>query len=649
MAEGEPDWIPSPESVAASRMAAFARAASARTGEDLSDYRQLWRWSTEDLAGFWGLVWDHFGLPHRSDGPVLAERRMPGARWFPRERLNYAAEVFRDRDDTAVALVLVDERLQPVEVTWGGLLRQVASVAAVLRGLGVLPGDRVAGYLPNGAEAVVALLATASVGAVWAVCGMDYAADAAIARLGQLEPSVLFCGSEYVNAGRHIDRRQEVARLRESLPSLKATVSLDPTAAGTIPWSDAAGAADEPFAPLEVPFDHPLWVLFSSGTTGKPKGMVHGHGGMVLEQRKVCALHFGIGAGDTVFWHTTPSWMMWNFMVGTLLLGSTVVCYEGSPGHPGTTALWHLAEQLGVTVLGVSPSYLQACRKNGTGPDDHELPRLRCVGVTGSVFPADLFRWLAARVGPEVQVASVTGGTDVCSAFAGPAPTVGVWAGELSVPCLGVALDCYTPDGRPVRGEVGELVVREPMPSMPLRFWDDADGEKYRAAYFDRFAGVWRHGDWITITGHGSVVVHGRSDATLNRHGVRMGSADVTEPVERLPQITEALVVGVEEADGGYWMPLFVALADGYELDDELRGEIRQVIRTQASPRHVPDEIIAAPGIPHTRTGKKLEVPVKRVLAGDDPAVVVDPASVDSPELIAWYAAVGEQRSSRRV
>jgi len=391
-----------------------------------------------------------------------------------------------------------------------------------------------------------------------------------------------------------------------------------------------------------VPFDHPLWVVFSSGTTGLPKGIVHGHGGVVLEHLKAVALHMDLGSDDTFFWYTSPSWMMWNFQVAGLLVGATVVCYDGSPAHPAQDRLWEMAARLGVTVLGTSPGYVMACEKAGAVPAaDHDLRALRAVGVTGSTLPASLSWWLADNVGRHVAVASISGGTDVVSAFVGGSRTVPVWAGELSAPYLGVALEAFDESGRPVRGEVGELVITRPMPSMPVRFWNDPDGVRYRDAYFDTYPGVWRHGDWITITDRGGVVMHGRSDSTLNRNGIRMGSADVYQAVERLPEIAEALIVGVDRPDGGYWMPLFVVLADGARLDDALRDRIRDAIRTHASPRHVPDDIVAAPAIPHTRTGKKLEVPIKRLFQGGDAARIVDRSAVDDPGLLDWFAKFG--------
>nr|WP_115061660.1 acetoacetate--CoA ligase [Nocardia otitidiscaviarum] len=635
-------WTPSDTDIEAARITDFARFVTARTGMDLPDYRSLWRWSVDDITGFWRAVWDYFGLGP-APGAVLTDAAMPGARWFPEARLNYVDQVVRQARTDRPAILDIGEDAPVRELSWTELLTRTDAFARTLRAQGVQAGDRVVGYLPNIPEAVIAFLATASIGAIWSACGQDYSPQAALDRLGQLEPVVLVTADGYRYGGKDHDRRAEIAALRAGLPTVRATVAvsrLGYAVPGAMTWADASAGGTTEFATESVAFDHPLWVLYSSGTTGKPKGIVHGHGGVLLEHLKAIALHTDLGPTDTFFWYTSPSWMMWNFQIAGLLVGATIVCYDGSPTHPTTDTLWTLAATTATTVLGTSPGYVLACAKADTHPArDHDLTALRSIGITGSALPPTSSLWLRDHIG-DLPVASISGGTDVVSAFLGAVPTVPVWPGELSVPYLGAAVAAYDDHGHPVRGEVGELVITAPMPSMPVRFWNDPDHTRYHDAYFDTYPGIWRHGDWITITDHDSIIVHGRSDSTLNRNGIRMGSADIYQAVEALPEITESLVLGIEQPDGGYWMPLFVVLTDGTHLDDRLRERITTAIRTELSPRHVPDEIIAAPGIPHTRTGKKLEVPLKKLLRGADPDTVVARTAIDDPALLDWFAAI---------
>ncbi len=648
----EPIWVPDPGDVTAANVSRFARWLTRHGRAQLTgDYLELWRWSVDRLEEFWPAVWDYFGI--RSEAPherVLSGSVMPDVEWFTGARVSYVEQVFRGRDPDRVALIDARESAQPGEgpvsrlLTWGMLREQAGGLAAQLRDLGVGPGDRVAGYVPNAAEAVIAFLATASLGAIWSGCGQDYSPAAAADRLGQLEPVVLIAADGYRYGGRAFDRRGSVGELATLLPTLRATIVFprlglpaDP-AAGRLSWPDPSGSPD--LVPHAVPFSHPLWVLFSSGTTGRPKGIAHSTGGVLLEHLKAMSLGLDLGERDTFFWYTSPSWMVWNYLISGLLVGARIVCYDGSPSHPSWDVLWALAAEHRVSLLGASPAYLNGCAEAGVEPArDHDLSALRQLGSSGSALPSHSYVWVADHVGRRVRVNSTSGGTDVVSAFAGGSPIVPVWPGELSAPCLGVALDSWDSRGQPVRGDVGELVVTKPMPSMPVAFWNDADGSRYREAYFGTYPGVWRHGDWITVTDRCSVVVHGRSDATLNRHGIRMGSSDIYHAVEQFDEIAEALVVGVEQPEGEYWMPLFVVLNPGHELDDALIGKIRQAIREKASPSHVPDEIIAAPAIPHTRTGKKLEIPIKRILQGGDQRQVMDTGAVDNPDALPWFAA----------
>lgn len=650
----DPTWQPDPLAVTRSRIAEFTRQVEQRHRTNLPDYDALWQWSVDNLPEFWSEVWDFFEI--RASAPaatVLDSMQMPGARWFTGAELNYVDNVFRSRDPQRAAIIEITEDGRTEELTWGELQRRVAAAATSFRRLGVQAGDRVAGYIPHGSAGIIAFLATASIGAVWSCCAPDYAADAAAKRLAQLEPVLLVACDGYSFNGRTFDRRDQATELTRLLPTVRNVVHIEHAGLGkpgygrpSTAWEDVlAPPAAEPLAPLPVPFDHPLWVLFSSGTTGIPKGIVHGHGGITLDAQKNLGLQMDITADDRLFWYTSPNWMMWNFVANALLLGASIITYDGSPTFPEAGRLWDIAAQHDVTILGASPGYLQACER--AGYEIPPVPRLRMVGATGSPVPPGAFAWLASQLGPDVPLVSMSGGTDICSALASGAANKPIWAGELPARALGMAVATWDPQGRPVTGEVGELVVTKPMPSMPLYLWNDPDGAKYHSAYFETFPGVWRHGDWATITDRGSVVIHGRSDATLNRFGVRLGSSDIYDVVERQPGIVESLIVGVEQSGGGYWMPLFVVLADGDELNDERRAQIASAIRAATSPRHVPDEIIAVPAIPHTRTGKKLEVPIKRILQGARPEDVVSRDAVDNPAALDTFTRLGRSVLNR--
>ncbi|AXG76801.1 acetoacetate--CoA ligase [Streptomyces paludis] len=663
----EPLWRPDPERIATAGVTRFQSWAAARYGAPADGgYPALHRWSVDELETFWTAVADWFDVRFTTPYErVLADRAMPGAHWFPGATLNYAEHALRAAEDPAraqePALLYVDETQEQTPVSWHELRRQVAALARELRALGVRPGDRVSGYLPNIPQAVTALLATAAVGAVWTSCAPDFGARSVLDRFQQVEPVVLFAVDGYRYGGKEHDRTETVAELRRELPTLRALVHIPllgtPAPEGALTWTgltepaEASGAGQDDPGPVfeQVPFDHPLWVLYSSGTTGLPKAIVQSQGGILLEHLKQLGLHCDLGPEDRFFWYTSTGWMMWNFLVSGLLTGTTVILYDGSPGHPAVDAQWGVAERTGATFFGTSAAYVMACRKADVHPGrDHDLSRIGCVATTGSPLPPDGFRWLHDEVAEDLWIASVSGGTDVCSCFAGAVPTLPVHIGELQAPCLGTDLQAWDEEGTPVIGEVGELIVTNPMPSMPIRFWNDPDGSRYRDSYFTMFPGVWRHGDWITLTDHGSVIIHGRSDSTLNRQGVRMGSADIYEAVERLPEIRESLVIGVEEPDGGYWMPLFVQLTEGAVLDDALRDRVRRTIREQLSPRHVPDEILEVPGIPHTLTGKRIEVPVKRLLQGAPLDRAVNAGSVDNLGLLPFYENLARARTHPR-
>jgi len=630
-----PLWRPSAERVERANMTHYMKWLAEHRGVELGSYEEAWRWSVDDLDGFWSSIWERFEVGGPAPRPALAERRMPGARWFPGARLNHAELSLRRRDDHP-ALLFANEAGERGTVGYAELAGRVAAAAAGLRRLGVAKGDRVAAYLPNVPETVVAMLATASIGAIWSSCAPEFGVSSVVDRFAQIEPKVLVAVDGYRYGGAWHDRRDALAEIRRRLPTLEATVLLgDRASAGMVAWEELVGGGETEPAFEAVAFDHPLWVLYSSGTTGLPKAIVHGHGGIALELLKSLALHLDLGPADRFFWFTTTGWMMWNFLVGGLLLGATVVLYDGSPGHPDMGALWRLAEATGMSYFGTSAAYVLACMKAGVEPArEVELSALRSIGSTGSPLPPEGFAWLYRHVATDVLVGSVSGGTDVCTAFVESCPLLPVYPGEIQCRALGAKVEAFDERGRSVVGRVGELVITEPLPSMPLRFWNDPDGERYRDSYFSTWPGVWRHGDWVEITPRGGCVISGRSDSTLNRGGVRMGTAELYRVVEGLDEVVDSLVVDVSDPGGEGRLLLFVVLRPGVELDDELRRRIGTALRTELSPRHVPDEVHAIAEVPRTLSGKKLEVPVKRVLTGTPLDEAVSEGALANPNAI---------------
>ena len=642
-------WSPPPDARTRTRIGRYLDWLERERGLRFDDYDALLRWSVDDLDAFWSSIWEYFGVASPIDpGPALADPAMPGARWFPDARLNWAEHCLRldARDADDVILVARSQSRERIEMTVTELREAVGRARAGLARLGIGPGDRVAAYLPNVPEAVVALLATASLGATWSSCAPEFGTRSVVDRFSQIEPKVLLTIDGYRYGSREVDRAVEVAAIRAALPSLTATVLLpylrpDARLEDAITWTELTDTAgDLAFEP--VPFDHPLFVLYSSGTTGLPKPIVHGHGGILLEHLKIHALHHDLGPDDRFFWFSTTGWMMWNYLVSGLAVDATIVLYDGSPAHPDLGALWRLAEEERLTYFGTSAPYLMACRKEGLRPGElADLSALRGIGSTGAPLPVDGFRYVYDAISPTVHLQSVSGGTDVCTAFVGASPLVPVWEGELSCRHLGCAVEAFSPEGQPLTGEQGELVITAPMPSMPVAFWNDPDGERYRAAYFEDFPGVWRHGDWITFTDRGSCVISGRSDATLNRGGVRIGTAEFYAVVEGDPAVADSLVVHLDEGDR---LLLFVQLRDGAELDDATRERIGRELRATLSPRHVPDEITAVPAIPRTLSGKKLEVPVKRILTGTEAEVAASRGSLADPTSLDAFSAMAVER-----
>jgi len=635
-------WTPPASLLERAAMAAYMR----ERGFDI--YADLQRWSVEDLEGFWGSLWDRFEVGERGE-TVLASREMPGASWFPGTLVNYAEHAFRGRSDGALAIVAGGELRDDAEWTWGELRASVRRIAAGLRALGVERGDRVVAYMPNIPETAAAFLACASLGAVWSSCSPDFGARSVIDRFAQIEPKVLLAVDGYRYNGRDFDRRETVQAVREAMPGLGHTALLrylDPSASldGALDW-DELTASDEELRFERVPFDHPLWVLYSSGTTGLPKAIVQSQGGILLEHLKMLHLHVDAQAGDRLFWFTTTGWMMWNFIVSGLLTEATILLYDGSPGHPDMGVLWDFAARTGMTTFGTSASYIGACMKAGVEPaDGRDLSALKAVGSTGSPLSPEGFRWVYEHVGDDTWLFSTSGGTDLCTAFVGGVPLEPVYEGELQARALGAAIESWDPDGVAHIGEVGELVITKPMPSMPIYFWGDEDGSRYREAYFDTYPGIWRHGDWIEITERGTAIITGRSDATINRGGIRMGTAEIYRAVMAVEAVTDALVVDIPVEGADAWMPLFVVLREGASLSDEIVAEIRKRVREDCSPRHVPSDVIEVREVPRTLSGKLLELPVKRILMGTPAEKAAARDSLANPEALDAFVELAASR-----
>jgi acetoacetyl-CoA synthetase len=647
-ARGELLWEPSAGSIERATMTRYMRWLADERGHGFDDYESLWRWSANEIEDFWASIWDFFDVEAATlSSEVLPNRAMPGANWFGGATLSHPQHIFRGKRGADVAVHHASELREVTELTWDELRDQVASTAAGLRELGVGRGDRVVAYMPNIPETLVAFLATASIGAIWSSCSPDFGASSVVDRFAQIEPKILFCVDGYRYGGRDFDRLDTVAGLQDAMPTLGRTVvlpyldqapDLGRLNAATA-WDDllasGAGAALE-FE--QVPFDHPLWVLYSSGTTGLPKAIVQGHGGILLEHLKKLHLHVDAQEGDRVFWFTTTGWMMWNFLVGGLLTPASIVLYDGSPGHPDMGVLWDLAERTGMTCFGTSASYIAACMKAGVEPSaGRDLSALRSVGSTGSPLSPEGFEWVYEHVGRNTWLFSTSGGTDVCTAFVGGVPLLPVYRGELQGRALGAKVEAFDEEGNSIIDEVGELVITEPMPSMPLYLWGDDDGSRYRASYFDQYPGVWRHGDWIEITARGTAVIYGRSDSTINRQGVRMGTSEIYRAVQAVPEVVDTLVVDIPRPGTEGWMPLFVVLAEDATLDDDLVAEIKRHIRELCSPRHVPDAVYAIAEVPRTLSGKVLEVPVKRILTGTAPERAASRDSLANPASLDYF------------
>ena len=652
-AEGTLLWEPSEELKENANISRYIRWLEDEKGLSFSDYGELWEWSVTELEEFWASIWEFFEVKaSRPYERVLSQREMPGANWFEGAELNYAEHALRNARPDEPA-VLYQSELRPLDqMTWREIQEKVAALAAGLKGLGVGRGDRVVAFVPNMPEALIGFLACASIGVIWSSCSPDFGLGAVVDRFAQIEPKVLFAVDGYRYGGKDYDRIEVVTRLQEEIPTLEKTVILpylkeEPDTSdleNVVYWDEMLSRNEGAELQFEqVPFDHPLWVVYSSGTTGLPKAIVHGHGGILLEHLKKLILHVDLDTEDRFFWFTTTGWMMWNFLVSGLLAGSTILLYDGSPGYPDMNILWEFAEETGMTCFGTSAGYITSCMDAGIEPGrDFDLSALKSVGSTGSPLPPEGFEWVYEHVKEDLWLFSTSGGTDLCTAFVGGCPLLPVRVGELQCRSLGARVEAFDEEGNSLVDEVGELVITEPMPSMPLYLWGDENGERFRDSYFDVYPGVWRHGDWIKIKPSGSAVIYGRSDAVINRGGVRMGTAEIYRAVDKVGEVQDSLVIDTQK-DGEDYMPLFVVLKEGVQLDDDLVRKIKKSIRETTSPRHVPDEVLTIPEVPRTLNGKKVEVPVKKILSGTSPEEAVSKDSLTNPDSLNFFVEQAEK------
>lgn len=644
--QGQRLWQPSPEQLQHSRLTHYLDWLRRERGLGFVDYAEVWQWSVNDLDAFWQSIWDHFEVQASSPyHAVLQDRVMPGAQWFPGARLNFAEHILRNEQEGDALLYLSEtEALQGLG--WPEFANQVRTFATGLRELGVAPGDRVVAYLPNIPEAMIALCACAAIGAIWASCSPDFGTEGVLDRVRQLAPKVLLAVDGYRYGGKLFDRREQVRQIACALDSIEQVIVLSALFPNeplpeTLDWHalqqrPTVAAADFHCEPL--PFDHPLWVLFSSGTTGLPKAIVHSHGGMLLEQLKALSLHLDFRPGDAAFIFTTTGWMMWNTLVSALLCGVRPVLYDGHPTWPNTDTLWQILQDSRASFFATSPTYIELMNRQGVVPRERfDLRALRTVMPVGSPVSAQCNAWFYRHVKADVWVTTGSGGTDICTGLVSGVPTLPVYAGEIQARALGVDAHAFDPHGQPVIDQVGELVVTSPMPSMPVYFWNDPTGERYRESYFQTWPGVWRHGDFFVLNARGGCQVLGRSDATLNRFGVRIGTAEIYRALEQIADIDDALIVNLDLPGGGFFMPLFVQLCPGATLDEDLQQRVRDCLRQACTPRHVPDQILAVPQIPLTLTGKKMEVPVRRILMGHDPQTVANPSAMRNPQALAFF------------
>jgi acetoacetyl-CoA synthetase len=645
MQDNSPLWSPSRELIQQSNMLRYMEWLKMEKQLSFENYNELWEWSITHIPDFWESLWNYFDIKSAKSYIRVLEKPatgMIGTKWFTGATVNYAEHIFRNKT-TGVPAIIYQSEIKPLQsLSWDELEEKVSAVAAWLKSKGIVRGDRVASLMPNIPETVIAFLATSSIGAVWSSCSPDFGNASIIDRFFQIEPKVLFVTDGYTYNGKSFEKISAWQEMVKTLPSVEQIVMLpflqpELRVSGTVSWADILLTEAHELDFVSVPFDHPIWILYSSGTTGKPKAITHSVGGCLLEHLKVLVLHQDVKPGEKYFWYSTTGWMMWNFSVASLLTGATLVIYEGSAGFPGLDTLWQLAKRTGINHFGGGAAFYIACMKAGISFNEADFPQLRTIGSTGSPLPPEAFKWIYESVKKEAWLISFSGGTDICSGFVGGCPFLPVYAGEIQCRLLGCYLDAFGENGKPVRGQLGEMVIREPMPSMPIYFWNDENNARYDGSYFEHYPGIWRHGDWIEITRRGSVVIFGRSDATLNRDGVRIGTSEVYSAVDSITEVSDSIVVCIEKEGGQYYMPLFVVMKEGKLLDEAMKKTIKDRLRKLYSPRHVPDEIYAIPEVPYTISGKKMEAPVKKILMGTDPEKAASRDTMRNPDSLMYF------------
>lgn len=645
MEKKSPLWSPSETMIRDSNLKRYMLWLQENYALAFENYDELWQWSTYAPGIFWKTMIEWFDVMYEGDASesfVQPTDGMIGTKWFPGIQVSYAEHIFRNKNGSAPAIIYRSELKEEKSLSWHELETKVASLAYWMKEKGVKAGDRVCAVLPNIPETVIAFLAANSVGAIWSSCSPDFGNASIVDRFEQIQPSLLFISDGYTYNGKTFSKAGIVVELSSAIQSIKHTVLVNfledgLRLPGTVSWDETTSFRHEKLSFRRAPFNHPLWVLFSSGTTGKPKAITHSVGGCLIEHFKALGLHQDVKPGEKYFWYSTTGWMMWNYALASMLCGSTLVIYEGAAAYPSPNQLWDYVKKVGVNHFGAGAAYYIACMKSGLNYPPGSFPELRTIGSTGSPLPPEGFEWIYSRIKKEVWLISLSGGTDICSCFVGGSPLLPVFAGEIQCRLLGCDLDAVNDSGVPVRDELGEMVIRKPMPSMPVFFWNDPGNQRYFSSYFENYPGLWRHGDWICITSRNTIIIYGRSDATLNRDGVRIGTAEIYSVVESLPEIADSLVVCVEKEGGRYYMPLFIVLREGEELDKELKQKINSKLRSQYSPRHVPDEILEIKLVPYTLSGKKMEMPVKKILMGQDVEKVAAPDTMKNPEALSQF------------